>query len=233
MTAGLIRVDMHSHTRLSKDSLNDPRRLVEAAAARGLGALCVTDHNGLENALRLSKSGDLPITVIPSEEVKTSEGEIIGYFLSELVPRGLSPEETAARIRGQGGIVAVPHPFDTLRNSSRLKTPALQRLVERGLVDAIEVFNGRALRAEDNLKALEFAKAHGLAMSAGSDAHTLREVGRVYVEVPPFAGASEFLAALREGRVGGRLSSSLVHFGSTWAKIVKAATGEHRRARLR
>src|SRR5438874_13089453 len=88
----LIKVDMHCHTRLSKDSLNDPRKLVETAAARGLGALCVTDHNALANAFALSKIPDLPIMVIPSEEVKTAEGEIIGYFLSELVPKGLSPE---------------------------------------------------------------------------------------------------------------------------------------------
>src|SRR4051812_43622936 len=69
------KVDMHSHTRLSKDSLNDPRELVRTAAARGLGALCVTDHNGLANALALARLPDLPIPVIPSEEVKTSEGE--------------------------------------------------------------------------------------------------------------------------------------------------------------
>src|SRR5256885_1319973 len=109
MDATWWKVDTHSHTRLSKDSLNDPRRLVETAAAHGLGALCVTDHNGLANALALSRLPDLPIPVIPSEEVKTREGEIIGWFLSELIPKGLEPEETARRIRDQGGIVAVPH----------------------------------------------------------------------------------------------------------------------------
>ena len=113
-----IRVDMHCHTRLSKDSLNDPRKLVEAAASRGMGALCVTDHNGLANALALSKMPDLPLRVIPSEEVKTAEGEIIGYFLSELVPKGLTPEETAQRIKDQGGLVGVPHPFDTMRTGN-------------------------------------------------------------------------------------------------------------------
>src|SRR6266516_794170 len=85
MPKPIIRVDMHCHTRLSKDSLNDPRKLVETAAARGLGALCVTDHNALAAALALSRLPDLPIKVIPSEEVKSSEGEIIGYFLSEIV----------------------------------------------------------------------------------------------------------------------------------------------------
>src|SRR3954471_20557504 len=166
-----IRVDMHCHTRLSKDSLNDPRKLVEAAASRGMGALFVTDHNGLAAAMELSRLSDLPIRVIPSEEVKSSEGEIIGYFLTELVPKGISPEETAKRIRGQGGLVAIPHPFDSLRTGSRIQTPALERLVQAGLVDILEVLNARSIDPEDNRKALAYAKKHGLAMSAGSDAH--------------------------------------------------------------
>ncbi len=212
---------MHCHTRLSKDSLNDPRKLVEVAASRGLGALCVTDHNGLANALALSHMDDLPIRVIPSEEVKTSEGEIIGYFLSELVPKGLSPEETVRCIKEQGGLVGVPHPFDTMRSGSRLQTPALDRLVQAGMVDILEVFNARAAKPEDNQKALEYALAHNLAMSAGSDAHTLVEIGRAYVEIPPFTTPAEFLAGLRQGTVHGTLSSTLIHLGSTWAKIVK------------
>jgi predicted metal-dependent phosphoesterase TrpH len=218
----LIKVDMHCHTRLSMDSLNDPRKLVDAAAARGLGALCVTDHNGLANALALSKLPDLPIKVIPSEEVKSNEGEIIGYFLTELVPKGLSPEETVKRIKGQGGLVAVPHPFDSLRNASRLRTPALERLVDASLVDIIEVLNARSINPEDNRRALEFAKKHNLPMSAGSDAHTLVEVGRAYVEVPAFDTAEEFLAALRKGKINGALSSKFIHIGSTWARIAKA-----------
>ena len=206
--------------------MNDPRKVVETAAQRGLGALCVTDHNGLANALALSKMPGLPVKVIPSEEVKTSEGEIIGYFLSELVPKGLTPEETVKRIKGQGGLVAVPHPFDSMRSGSRLRTPALDRLVQAGMVDILEVFNARAAKAEDNERALEYAKAHGLAMSAGSDAHTLIEIGRAYVEMPPFDGPEEFLAGLREGTVHGTLSSTLIHLGSTWAKVVKTVVGK-------
>jgi len=212
---------MHCHTRLSADSLNDPRRLVETAASRGIGALCVTDHNGLKNALALSQMSDLPIKVIPSEEVKTSEGEIIGYFLWELVPKGLSPEETVKRIKGQGGLVCVPHPFDTLRTASRLQTPALDRLVQQDSIDILEVFNARSLHHTDNDRALQYAKKHNLAMSAGSDAHTLMEVGRAYMEVPDFTSAQEFLVALKQGKVNGVLSSKLIHFGSTWAKVAK------------
>jgi|SRR5579859_1785485 len=219
--AALWKVDMHSHTRLSRDSLNHPRLLVETAARRGLQALCVTDHNGLAHALALARLPDLPLRVIPSEEVKTREGEIIGYFLQELVPKGLSPEETVQRIHDQGGLACVPHPFDRARAGSRLQRPALERLVAAGLVDILEVFNARATFADDNREARAFAQAHGLPMSAGSDAHTLLEVGRAYVEVPPFATAPEFLAALRQGRVQGQLSSALIHVSSKWATLVQ------------
>ncbi len=218
----LIKVDMHCHTRLSKDSLNDPRKLAHVAAERGLGALCVTDHNGLANALALARMDDLPIKIIPSEEVKSSEGEIIGYFLSELVPKGLTPEETVRRIKGQGGLVCVPHPFDTMRTASRLDTSALDRLVQAGLIDILEVFNARAVNAADNERALAYAQEHNLAMSAGSDAHMLVEVGRAYAEIPPFETPQEFLAGLRVGKVHGTLSSRLIHLGSTWARVAKA-----------
>jgi len=165
---------------------------------------------------------DLPLKIIPSEEVKSSEGEIIGYFLSELVPKGLTPEETVCRIKGQGGLVCVPHPFDTMRTASRLDTPALDRLVQAGLVDILEVFNSRAVNAADNERALAYAQEHNLAMSAGSDAHTLVEVGRAYAEIPPFETPQEFLEGLRRGKVRGTLSSRLIHLGSTWARVAKA-----------
>jgi len=218
----LIKVDMHCHTLLSKDSLNDPRKLVDTAAARGLGALCVTDHNALAAALAMSRLPDLPIKIIPSEEVKSKEGEIIGYYLTELVPKGLTPEETAKRIRAQGGLVAIPHPFDSLRTGSRIQTPALVRLVDAGLVDILEVLNARSIDPEDNKKALEFARAHGLAMSAGSDAHSLVEVGRAYADVTAFAGAQQFLEALRNGSIHGTLSNKFIHITSTLARVAKA-----------
>jgi predicted metal-dependent phosphoesterase TrpH len=154
--------------------------------------------------------------------VKSREGEIIGYFLTELVPKGLSPEETVKRIRGQGGLVAIPHPFDTLRTASRIQTPALERLVAAGLVDILEVLNARSIDPGDNRRAFEYAKAHGLAMSAGSDAHSLTEVGKAYVEVAPFDGPQEFLEALRNGTIHGTESNKLIHMSSTWARVAKA-----------
>jgi hypothetical protein len=116
----------------------------------------------------------------------------------------------------------VPHPFDSLRTGSRIQTPALERLVKAGLVDILEVLNARSIDPEDNKKALAYALEHDLVMSAGSDAHSLMEVGRVYAEVPPFDGAEQFLEALRHGTIHGSESSKFIHITSTWAKVAKA-----------
>ena len=97
--------------------------------------------------------------------------------------------------------------------------------MQAGLIDILEVLNARCIKAEDNELALGYARKHNLPMSAGSDAHTLMEVGRAYVEIPPFDTPQDFLSALKQGKVGGHRSSQLIHIGSTWAKLVKTVTG--------
>ncbi len=217
------RVDFHSHTGHSRDSLCPAGTLLDAARRRGLAALAVTDHNTLGGALQAQalvardpeRYGSLAI--LPGEEVKTTSGELIGLFLHTAIPRGLSPEETIERIRDQGGLVLVPHPCDRLRGS-RIRPDALERLA--GLVDAVEVFNARTMFPADNRQAAAFALKYDLPMVAGSDAHVPWEVGYGYVELDalPATKPKELLAQLRAGRVGGRSSFPLVHAGSTLAK---------------
>lgn len=218
-----FRIDFHSHTGHSGDSLTPARTLLDAARRRGIAALAVTDHNTLDGALQAQalvthdpeRYGGL--IILPGEEVKTAEGELIGLFLHTTIPRGLSPEETISRIRGQGGLVLVPHPFDRLRGS-RIRPDTVARVAR--LVDAIEVFNARTIFAADNRRAVAFAQHHDLPMVAGSDAHVPWEVGYGYLELdePPATTPQKLLAQLRAGRIGGRPSAPLVHFGSTLAK---------------
>jgi predicted metal-dependent phosphoesterase TrpH len=217
------RIDCHSHTGHSGDSLLPAHALLEAARRRGLAAICVTDHNSLGGALQAralvtrqpERYGDLQVIV--GEEVKTTEGELIGLFLDQPIPRGLSPEETIHRIRDQGGLVLVPHPFDRVRRS-RLHPAALDRVADQ--LDAVEVFNSRTTLTSDNQRAVDFARRHDLAMVAGSDAHVAMEVGTGYVEIyePPAATPQALLAQLCRGKVGGRPSLPLVHVGSTVAR---------------
>jgi predicted metal-dependent phosphoesterase TrpH len=196
---GHVRVDLHSHTMWSGDSTTTPEELEEAVAASGLDVLCVTDHNSIRGATELA--GRLPCRVVVGEELRTHAGEIIGLFLTEHVPFGVSPREAAQRIRDQGGLVYVPHPFDPMRRN--LATDALVDLVDEGLVDAIEVLNAKTSLGHLNERAAAFAAERSLPAGAGSDAHVPDALGAAYVEMPDFSDAASFLASLREGAVIG------------------------------
>ena len=209
------RADLHIHTHDSSDSLADPERIIAVAQRQQLDLLAITDHNVLRTALALRDR--FPDLVVAGEEIKTAEGEIIGLFLEQEIPRGLSPEQTIERIRAQGGLVIVPHPFDRLRGS-RLHEAALRRVAPQ--LDAIEVLNARVTFSGDNARAHQFAREQGLAISAGSDAHGPNEVGTAFVELdePPAHEASALLAQLRRGRATGSLSTPAVHLTSIVAR---------------
>jgi predicted metal-dependent phosphoesterase TrpH len=195
-----------------------PEALVKCCQKKGINCIAVTDHNTMDGVAAVQQIA--PFKVIPAEEIKTSEGEIIGYFLREAVPSRLSPEETVARIKAQGGLVAVPHPFDRLRREP-LHEAALRRVLPQ--IDIIEALNARVTVAGHNRKAAAFAEEHDLACSAGSDAHSLMELGTAYVEMPEFETPEQFLESLREGTLCGGRSVPLVHLISTWAKVRQRA----------
>jgi predicted metal-dependent phosphoesterase TrpH len=210
------RVDMHLHTRRSFDCLNDPLALMDAAAARGIDVVCVTDHNEIANALKLKQR--FPDRVIVGEEVKTSEGvDIIGLFIHTLIPKHTPARETCQRIREQGGLVYMPHPYARGKGGDG-------RILEvvADLVDAVEGINGRLHHHSLNERAMRWAEQRGLPLGAGSDAHTLAEVGAAYAELPDFAyTATAFREALASATIHGRASSRLVHAASTYAKLHK------------
>jgi predicted metal-dependent phosphoesterase TrpH len=209
----LIRADLHTHTHYSPDSLLSPRLLVRMAKERGMDCIAVTDHNTVRGGLAVREIADFQVIV--GEEVRTAEGEVLGLFLTEDVPRGLSAKETIARIREQGGVAGVPHPFDSLR--SALHITAMRELMDQ--IDFIEALNARIIFGMHNKLAVEFARRHGKPMSAASDAHSGREVGRAYVEMRPFGTSAEFLESLRGGSLVGRLSSPLIHMLSRYAAV--------------
>lgn len=216
----MIKLDLHVHTYYSGDCFTSFKAIVEACRRRGLSGVAITDHNRIEGALAFREVAPFPVIV--GEEIKTSEGEIIGLFLEEGIPRDLTPEETVARIKEQRGLVYVPHPMDGVRRST-LRREALERILDQ--VDAIEVFNARVTFPIHNEGARLYAQEHGLPQGAGSDAHIPGEIGRAYVEIKPFNDPDEFLRNLAQGRVVGRLSSPLVHVASTWAKLYKGLRG--------
>ena len=196
---GWVRVDMHSHTMWSGDSTTTPDEVEAAVIDSGIDVLCITDHNAIAGAIELTDQ--LPCRVIVGEELRTQLGEIIGLFLTERIPFGVSPAEAARRIRDQGGVVYIPHPFDPMR--SNLRADVIDELVAAGLVDAIEVRNGKTSLDHLNRQAADYAAAHGLLAGAGSDAHVPDALGAVYVEMPDFDGPHEFRRSLAQGQIVG------------------------------
>ena len=210
------KVDFHVHTCYSGDSLTSLEEVIETCRKRGLDKVAITDHNTMAGAWALLEMA--PDLVIVGEEIKTDVGEIIAYFLEEEVPEGLPLQEAIARVREQGGVVGVPHPLDRLRREAMGLTHLLS-VIEQ--VDALEAFNARTTFPADNRRALELAREWGLLATAGSDAHIAWEIGHAYVEMPAFNGKDEFLRSLAQGQIVGRLTTPLIHFASTWAKLIK------------
>ena len=210
----MIKADLHVHTCYSIDCVTPLGRIVERCLELGINCIAVADHGTITGALKLKEIA--PFKIIVAEEILTSAGELMGLFLTEEVPRGLSPQETIAQIRSQGGLVGIPHPFgrSPLRNSNKLISGEVL-----SQVDIIEAYNSRTPFPNSAARAWKLAIEQGKTASAGSDAHTLGEIGRAYVEMPEFDGPEDFLNCLAQGRIFGQRSSPLVHFASTWAKI--------------
>lgn len=218
------RVDFHSHTRYSPDSLTSPERLVAAARRKGLDRVVVTDHNTIEGALR-AKQLD-PQRIIVGEEIMTTQGELLAVFVTQEVPAGLSPTEALQRLKEQGTFISVSHPFDRSRKGHWQPEQLLAILPE---IDAIETFNARCMLPRFNFQAQAFANQHGLPGTYGSDAHTALELGRGSLLLPEFEDAAGLRRALRQAQVPALIMGTpLIHFSSrfaVWYKRLRRAQG--------
>ena len=189
-------------------------KIIERCLKVGINCIAIADHGTAEGGLRIQSMA--PLLVIVAEEILTPDGEIMGMFLKETIPSGLSLTQTIERIHAQDGLVCTPHPLDILARSG-LGMEILEEFA--GDIDVIEVFNARSPFSQPSSKALQFALKHGIVPSAGSDAHTLGEIGNAYIEMPEFNGKDDFLQALAEGKINGHRTNPLVHFASVWAKV--------------
>jgi hypothetical protein len=214
-----ITIDLHMHTDWSHDCSIPAEELLDHAEAIGLGGIAVTDHNVFGGAMEAAElAADRDLIVIPGEEVKTdNQGEVIGLFLEEEIPRGLSFADTLAAIREQGGLVYVPHPFDRMHS---IPDPATlhRHLAE---IDVLEVYNARLLRDSFNDEALRFARKYRLLQGAGSDAHVLQGVGTGAVRMRRFDGPEEFLLSLRTAEILRRPKSLAYLQSLKWVAQVK------------
>jgi glycosyltransferase involved in cell wall biosynthesis len=192
-----IHVDLHMHTDHSPDCATSVDTLLDTAKRVGLGAIAITDHNEISGALEARKRAN-GIKVIVAEEVKTADqGEVIGLFIEEKIPRGMTLQETIAEIRRQGGLVYVPHPFDRMH-----AVPDYEHLLDVvEEIDAIEVFNPRVAFSAFNEEAARFAAKYRIVAGAGSDSHVAQGLGSVKIRMRDFDGPEEFLESLRDADI--------------------------------
>ena len=215
MTGSRAFIDLHCHTGASFDCLTKPADVVRLAAARGLTHIVITDHDRIDGALEAQAVAPPGLTVIVGEEVKSADGDLICAYLSRAIPPGLSAAETAAEAHAQGGLVGIPHPFDTYRGSL-VKSARLD--VIAALVDWVEVHNARVI-GSGNEEAARFAAMHGLPGVAASDAHSGVEVGVAYTALDGDPSTPAGLLAALPGAdpVRGRAT----YFVRLWTPIAK------------
>jgi predicted metal-dependent phosphoesterase TrpH len=214
-----IVADLHMHTSWSHDCSIDVDELLDHAEAEGLGAIAITDHNVFGGALEaVEKARGRNLIVIPGEEIKTDkDGEVIGLFLREEIPRGMTFAETVSAIRSQGALVYVPHPFDRMHAIPGPET--LHRHLAE--IDVLEIYNARLLFEGYNVEAYRFARKYNLTAGAGSDAHVLPGVGTGAVRMRRFNGPEEFLVSLHSAEILRRPRSLAYLQGLKWVAQAK------------
>lgn len=214
----MIKADLHIHTKYSMDSQMPLDKIIKRCQKLGLNCIAIADHGTAEGALEMQRIA--PFKVIVAEEILTTEGEIMGMFLKETIksePNArLTPQEAVKQIKEQGGLVNLQHPFETIRGSA-LKDIYIDEIAND--IDLVEVLNSRSPFPANTNKAKAFAEKNNLPGGAGSDAHSLFEIGNAYVEMPDFSTKEEFLHSLAQGKIYGKRSGVIVHLFSGWAKV--------------
>ena len=213
----MFRVDLHVHTNYSFDCTSSTSNIVKRIIEKNIDCIAITDHGTIEGALALREMA--PFQVIVGQEIKTLQGDLIGLFLSEKVPPGLHAIKAAEWVRRQNGIVMVPHPFDRIRGSA-LNSAAISDVLP--VTDIIEGFNARNVFPGADRMATQLAKSMNIPVAAVSDAHTVFELGSTYTEIPKLScDPKEFLEAIKEGSLIEKRSNPLVHWITTYNRLVK------------
>ena len=217
-----VRIDLHVHTRHSHDSAAPVSSVLRRCRDSGLGLVAVTDHDNIRGGLEAREKAD-GFPVIVGEEIKTSKGDILGLFLEEPVPARLTPLETVKRVKDQGGLVGIPHPFDRLRPTA-MGADALREIVP--WVDFLEGYNAHTFLSRDNERGVDFAANYSLPVVACSDSHSALELGLTYTEVPATeldATPEGLMRAISAGICVGRRPNPLLMLAPVYAKLRKLA----------
>ena len=205
----MIKLDLHIHSKYSYDSYLEPKIIIKIAKKRNLDGIAITDHNSMKACKEVKVKDFL---IIQASEIRTSIGEIIAYGIQEEIKPKMNVYETIDEIHEQDGIAIAPHPFDMFRRYNG-------KNIVNG-IDGIEIFNSRCMLNLFNYLAVKKAKEMNLPMTAGSDAHTIEEIGLAFTE---FDSSSDIIKMIRKGqcRPQGKLSCPSVHLKSNLIKLLK------------
>lgn len=223
-----MKLETHVHTRYSHDSILCLYILYLMCKIKGINSIAITDHNTIKGAVKFkekfgtrvkAKGKKKGIQVIIGEEIMTSDGEVIGLYLTEEIKPGMTPDKTIAAIIEQGGVVYIPHPYDDKRHKTVMNFEDIQR--NRRYIDCIECFNGRNISEEYGVKQTMISEQLGLTKVIGSDAHTMIEIGRNYMEVHEFTDKDGFIKAISSATFTKKQCLKLSHQITKVARVIK------------
>jgi len=212
----MLKVEFHTHTIYSKDSLTAPEQLMNVCRRKRIDRVVITDHNTILGA-RAAQELD-PELVIVGEEIMTTRGEILAAFVTDEIPAGLSPQEAIQRLSEQGAFISISHPFDVARSGHWQPADLMEILP---YIDAVEVYNSRCWLPRFNRQAKEFAERHNVPGTVGSDAHAPLELGRAVMSLEQFEGPQELRKVIRDGKPMVKWSPPWFHLISRYAVIQK------------
>lgn len=209
------KYDLHVHSKFSYDGTLEPKEIIKLAQKRGLNGVAITDHDTIKGGVKAKEFETEEFKVIVGAEIETRRGEILGLFLKDEIS-SRDPREVAEKIRLQNGVVVIPHPFDTFRLGKF--SPKAEDVA---LIDCIEGFNARCIFQGANEKAINFAREHGLGVTAGSDGHLKSEIGNGGIRT----NEEEVRNAILHGKVElfGKRSSPFTHIKTkvySWWKML-------------
>ncbi len=173
----MIKIDLHTHSTASPDGGITAEQYRQLLADGTLDCIAITDHNTVDVALQLHQ--ELGDKIIVGEEIDTKQGEVVGLFLTAAIAGGLELSEAIRQIRLQGGLVYLPHPFETVRKGVQKKN--LEHLTDQ--INIVEVYNGRAAAQNKGPEAAVWARLNRKPGAASSDAHGLKGVGTAYTTI--------------------------------------------------
>jgi predicted metal-dependent phosphoesterase TrpH len=175
------KADLHIHSNHSDGLASIPEIMEYVQNRTDLSVIAITDHNTLEGALYARSLADAyDFEVIVGTEVSSSEGHILGLFVEEEIPPGMTPAETIAAIEAQGGVAIIAHPFSNQGVFGPLGRNGFTEAVQAGAFHALEVYNSLPFLVWANSVAAKLAGGKGIATTGGSDAHVLEAVGKGY-----------------------------------------------------